>query len=153
MKRYFQENLLRLPDSVVRKRRPSRTFCIQRQDKLLEIFCLPLIFFPRFRPVQSVSKVCGRLFPDTPPADLPVRKYLAAFFPCILGYDEEDFVVITGGKIDHAKRQTLLLIEAVKRIDNPRLKLLVFGSVVRDSVSMLFSSRSPHVKYIWKASS
>lgn len=48
------------------------------------------------------------------------------------GYETDDFVVITGGKIDHAKRQTLLLIEAVKRIDNPHLKLLVFGSVVED---------------------
>lgn len=48
------------------------------------------------------------------------------------GYTDEDFVVITGGKIDHAKRQTLLLLEAVKRIQNPHLKLLVFGSVVED---------------------
>lgn len=48
------------------------------------------------------------------------------------GYTEDDFVVITGGKIDHAKRQTLLLIEAVKNIKNPHLKLLVFGSVVED---------------------
>ncbi len=48
------------------------------------------------------------------------------------GYAEDDFVVITGGKIDHAKRQTLLLIEAVKNIKNPHLKLLVFGSVVED---------------------
>lgn len=47
-------------------------------------------------------------------------------------YTEEDFVVITGGKIDHAKRQTLLLMEAVKKINNPHLKLLVFGSVVED---------------------
>lgn len=53
------------------------------------------------------------------------------------GYAEDDFVVITGGKIDHAKRQTLLLIEAVKKIKNPQLKLLVFGSVVEDMKKQL----------------
>lgn len=54
-----------------------------------------------------------------------------------LGFAEDDFVVITGGKIDHAKRQTLLLIEAVQRIKNPKLKLLVFGSVVDDMKEQL----------------
>lgn len=42
---------------------------------------------------------------------------------------QDDFVVITGGKIDPWKRQTLLLMEAVKNIDDPRVKLIVFGSV------------------------
>lgn len=49
-----------------------------------------------------------------------------------LGIEEGDFVIISGGKIDHAKRQTLLLMDAVKSIDNPRLKLILFGSVVDD---------------------
>lgn len=56
-----------------------------------------------------------------------------------LGYEEDDFVIITGGKIDHAKRQTLLLIEAVQKISNPKLKLLVFGSVVEDMKEQLVS--------------
>lgn len=56
-----------------------------------------------------------------------------------LGYAADDFVVITGGKIDHAKRQTLLLIEAVHKIQNPKLKLLVFGSVVDDMKEQLVS--------------
>lgn len=56
-----------------------------------------------------------------------------------LHYAEDDFVIITGGKIDHAKRQTLLLIEAVQRIHNPKLKLLVFGSVVDDMKEQLVS--------------
>lgn len=49
-----------------------------------------------------------------------------------LGIEDGDFVIISGGKIDHAKRQTLLLMDAVKNIDNPKLKLIVFGSVVED---------------------
>lgn len=46
--------------------------------------------------------------------------------------DREDFLIVTGGKIDLAKRQTLLLMEAVKRINNPKVKLLVFGSVINE---------------------
>ena len=43
-----------------------------------------------------------------------------------------DFLIVTGGKIDHAKKQTLLLMEAVKEINHDNLKLIVFGSIVED---------------------
>lgn len=42
---------------------------------------------------------------------------------------QNDFLIATGGKIDIAKKQTLLLMQAVKNISVPNLKLLVFGSV------------------------
>lgn len=45
------------------------------------------------------------------------------------GIREDDFLVMTGGKIDSFKTQTLLLMEAVKQIENPHLRLLIFGSV------------------------
>ncbi len=45
------------------------------------------------------------------------------------GISENDFLIMTGGKIDKAKRQTLLLMQAVKKIKCNRLKLLIFGSV------------------------
>lgn len=45
------------------------------------------------------------------------------------GIEEDDFLIITGGKIDSAKRQTLLLMEAVHKIQDHRIKLIVFGSV------------------------
>ncbi len=54
--------------------------------------------------------------------------------------DIDDFLIVTGGKIDLAKRQTILLMEAVKKIDNPKVKLLVFGSVVdelKDQVTQM----------------
>lgn len=43
-----------------------------------------------------------------------------------------DFVIVTGGKIDSFKRQTLLLMEAVRDINDPHVKLLVFGSIQDD---------------------
>lgn len=43
--------------------------------------------------------------------------------------NKDDFVIMTGGKIDAFKTQTLLLMEAVKRIQNPKVRLIVFGSV------------------------
>lgn len=42
---------------------------------------------------------------------------------------ESDFLVVTGGKIDHNKTQTLLLMEAVRNINEDRIRLVVFGSV------------------------
>ena len=45
------------------------------------------------------------------------------------GIAEDDFLVITGGKIDSFKTQTLLLMEAVQSIKNHQVKLIVFGSV------------------------
>lgn len=41
----------------------------------------------------------------------------------------EDFLIMTGGKIDSAKKQTFLLMEAVNLIKEGNVKLIVFGSV------------------------
>ncbi|WNF37352.1 glycosyltransferase [Bacillaceae bacterium IKA-2] len=48
------------------------------------------------------------------------------------GIKPNDFLIITGGKIDPPKQQTLYLMEAVQRITDVNLKLLVFGSVTLD---------------------
>lgn len=48
------------------------------------------------------------------------------------GIKEDDFLIVTGGKIDSFKLQTLLLMEAVQNIDRDDLKLVVFGSVQKD---------------------
>lgn len=42
---------------------------------------------------------------------------------------KDDFLVMTGGKIDSFKTQTILLMDAISKIYNPHLKLIVFGSV------------------------
>lgn len=42
---------------------------------------------------------------------------------------EDEFLIITGGKIDQWKTETLLLMKAVKNI-NAKVKLIVFGSVI-----------------------
>ncbi len=44
------------------------------------------------------------------------------------GIKENDFVIVTGGKIDMAKRQTILLMKAVQRSEY-NVILLVFGSI------------------------
>lgn len=46
-----------------------------------------------------------------------------------LGLTSTDFVIVTGGKIDNAKTQTMLLMEAIKNVDCENIKLVVFGSV------------------------
>lgn len=65
------------------------------------------------------------------------------------GIAEDDFLVMTGGKIDKWKTQTLLLMEAVQNIKSQKVKLVVFGSVVpelKEEVSALADGRK--VQYI-----
>jgi glycosyltransferase involved in cell wall biosynthesis len=62
---------------------------------------------------------------------------------------QDDFLIMTGGKIDMAKYQTLLLMQAVQEIKNDKVKLIVFGSVVeelQDKVSALVDGK--RVQYI-----
>lgn len=56
------------------------------------------------------------------------------------GIDDNDFLIVTGGKIDEAKRQTLMLMDAVKQLNKNKVKLIVFGSVIdnlRDELDKL----------------
>ena len=46
------------------------------------------------------------------------------------GISDKDFLVMTGGVINLAKKQTLLLMKAVRLLNDPKVKLIVFGSVV-----------------------
>ncbi len=47
---------------------------------------------------------------------------------CQHGIKTEDFLIVTGGKIDKQKKIHLLM-EAVKRLNNSNIKLVVFGAV------------------------
>lgn len=74
-----------------------------------------------------------------------IRKNIRAQY----GIEDEDFLIMTGGKIDPWKTQTLLLMEAVKKIDSDRVKLIVFGSVtpeLKERVTALADGKK--VQYI-----
>lgn len=45
---------------------------------------------------------------------------------------EDVFLIVTGGKIDAFKKQTLLLMQAVRNIKNSKIKLLIFGSISQE---------------------
>ncbi|QJA09396.1 glycosyltransferase family 4 protein [Romboutsia sp. CE17] len=68
---------------------------------------------------------------------------------------DTDLLIVTGGKIDEAKTQTLLLMEAINRIKREDVKLIVFGSVeesLKDKFMSLCDNKK--VKYIgWVNSS
>lgn len=61
---------------------------------------------------------------------------------------ENDFLVMTGGKIDQNKPQTLLLMAAIKKINNKNLKLIVFGSVAPELQQEFTSLLSERIQYI-----
>lgn len=43
--------------------------------------------------------------------------------------EPDDFLIVTGGKIDSSKKQTLNLMKAVQKVESSKIKLIVFGSV------------------------
>lgn len=61
---------------------------------------------------------------------------------------EDDYLIMNGGKIDQWKPQTLLLMDAVNKIDNPKLKLIVFGSVTEELKEEVQKRCSDRVQYI-----
>ncbi len=65
------------------------------------------------------------------------------------GYREEDFVVITGGKLEKRKN-TVELIKAIISIDNPNVKLFLFGSIsenIKQEAEKLISENANRVVY------
>ena len=76
--------------------------------------------------------------------DEQLRKLIRAKY----SIDEDDFLIITGGKIDHNKPQTLQLMEAVKHINNSKIKLLVFGSINAEYKERFSSMLCETIQYI-----
>ena len=68
------------------------------------------------------------------------------------GIKSSDFLIVTGGKIDLAKRQTLMLMKAVKQLDQDNIKLLVFGSIVdelkNDLLSLVDDNKIQYIGWI-----
>lgn len=61
---------------------------------------------------------------------------------------ESDFLIVTGGKIDAAKQQTLLLMEAVNSLGVNNVKMLIFGTVSGDLKSKFNELLSKNIFYI-----
>lgn len=62
---------------------------------------------------------------------------------------QDDFLIVTGGKIDKAKRQVLNLMKAVAKLNDSRVKLIVYGSVIpemQEQVNHL--AQNKYVEYI-----
>lgn len=70
------------------------------------------------------------------------------------GIGEEDFLIVTGGKINRSRPETLNLMEAVDRLADPRVKLLIFGNVApeyQEKFDML--SQNPSIVFVgWQDS-
>lgn len=64
------------------------------------------------------------------------------------GIADDDFLIITGGKIDNFKKQILYLMEAVNKLQNERVKLIVFGSVIPELKEKVEALVSPYTQYI-----
>lgn len=64
------------------------------------------------------------------------------------GISENDFLIITGGKIDNYKKQILSLMDAVNKLQDEKVKLIVFGSVIPELKEKVNELISPYTQYI-----
>lgn len=64
------------------------------------------------------------------------------------GMAQDDILIMTGGKIDMAKRQTINLMKAINQTTNPKVKLIVFGSVVEELKEAVDGQISEKCQYI-----
>ena len=62
--------------------------------------------------------------------------------------NKDDFLIVTGGKIDLWKKQTLLLMDAVNNIEAQNIKLMIFGSIVPELQEEVTKRCSDKVQYI-----
>lgn len=77
---------------------------------------------------------------DKPEIKLEIRKKY--------GIADDDFLIVNGGKIDAYKKQTMLLMNAVNKIDNPKVKLIIFGSIAPELKEEFMKCCSERVIYI-----
>lgn len=69
------------------------------------------------------------------------------------GIKENDIVIMTGGKINANRTQTLKLMEAVNQINKPNVRMLIFGSVTDELKDEFDKQLTDSVNYIgWKNS-
>lgn len=67
----------------------------------------------------------------------------------LFNIEDDDFLIVTGGKIDKAKRQVLDLINVVAELSDSKVKLIVYGSVIpemQEQVNRLAKNES--INYI-----
>ena len=62
------------------------------------------------------------------------------------GIRGDDFLIVTGGKIDQ-KKNIHELVKAVNEIDSPKLKILVFGSIVNEMKPIFDALKSDYFIY------
>lgn len=63
-------------------------------------------------------------------------------------FEDTDFLIVNGGKIDQWKKQTFLLMDAVNQMDDIDVKLLIFGSVTPELKNEVEKRCTDRVKYI-----
>jgi hypothetical protein len=66
-----------------------------------------------------------------------------------LGYSEEDFVIISGGKIDSSKKEIINLLDAITDYNSSKIRLLIFGSIIDEyKDNILAYCRNKNIKYL-----
>jgi 1,2-diacylglycerol 3-alpha-glucosyltransferase len=65
-----------------------------------------------------------------------------------LGLDKNNFIIVTGGKLDRSKN-AIALLDALNKLDNENLKLIIFGSLGDDVKNHIEDNLdNPNLKYL-----
>lgn len=64
------------------------------------------------------------------------------------GIADDDILIMTGGKINFEKKQTITLMKVVNQLNNKKIKLIVFGSVIDELKTNINNQISDCSKYI-----
>lgn len=62
--------------------------------------------------------------------------------------NSDDFLIVTGGKIDKYKIETLTLMKLIKKYDKKNIKLLIFGSIADEIKDKFNSLLDNNIRYI-----
>lgn len=108
-----------------------------RVDFLKNVYGLPADKVELLVMGADDEKVAAALKPE-------VRKEIREKY----GIADDDFLIITGGKIDNFKKQIMYLMEAVNELQNEKVKLIVFGSVIPELKEKVEGLVSPYTQYI-----
>lgn len=101
--------------------------------------------------MYDIPKSKCKLLPlgvDDDLADMAMDPYKLAEIRETFNINKDDFVIVTGGKIDAAKKQTFSLMKSINQLKDGSIKLLIFGSVVDDLKEEFELLLSENVQYI-----
>ncbi len=116
----------------------------------LKVYCVAQSSYFYAKNICHISETKLKLLPlgfDTDVYDSKNAELIRRNFRALYNFSDNDIVLIHGGKLDK-KKMTIELINAVSKIGNPNVKLLVFGGANPDYLEEIKLLANEHKKWL-----